>query len=225
MSNSNLASLTKKYIMGLTGLFLIVFLLVHCGLNCLIFVDLFNPDDNGATFLHAAHFMGTNILMRTLEIGLVIGFLVHIVDGFVLYFQNKSARPVDYAYSKPSKNSPWYSRSMALLGTLILFFLIIHASDFWIPNRASQFMTGEEINLFDKMKAVFSNGWMVALYLGGCFSLFWHLLHGFQSTFQSMGWNHSKYNGIIHTIGTVYAVLIPILFASMPIALHFGIVQ
>jgi succinate dehydrogenase / fumarate reductase, cytochrome b subunit len=153
-----MSSITKKILMALTGLFLIVFLTIHCGINALIFFN-----DEGETFLHAAHFMGTNPLIRVMEIGLVVGFLVHIYDGLALWYQNKKARPQDYAHSKASANSSWYSRSMGLLGTLLLFFLIIHTSDFWIPNRANQFATGEELNLFTKMQAEFQNGWVVLI--------------------------------------------------------------
>jgi succinate dehydrogenase / fumarate reductase cytochrome b subunit len=214
------SSLTKKYIMGLTGIFLIVFLIVHCGLNALVFLN-----DGGQSFLHAAHFMGSNPLMRTLEIGLVFGFLAHIADGLYLWYQNKQARPQGYAKIDASKNSSWYSRSMGLLGTILLIFLIIHASDFWIPNRSNQFITGEEINLFVKMQEEFANPIVVLVYVFACFSLFWHLLHGFQSAFQSMGWNHPKYNGIISKLGTAFAIIVPLLFALMPIAFHLGMIR
>jgi succinate dehydrogenase / fumarate reductase cytochrome b subunit len=218
--NSIFSSVTKKIIMGLSGIFLVLFLLVHCGLNALVFLN-----DGGETFLHAAHFMGTNPLMRTLEIGLVIGFLVHIVDGLYLWYQNKKARPVDYNYLNASKNSTWYSRSMGLLGTILLFFLIIHASDFWIPNRMNQFMTGEEINLFQKMSEEFKNPIIVLVYVFACFSLFWHLLHGFKSAFQSLGLNHNKYNGLIHNIGVLFSIIVPLLFAIMPIAFYLNLIK
>jgi succinate dehydrogenase / fumarate reductase cytochrome b subunit len=218
--NSMFSSVTKKIIMGLSGLFLILFLIVHCGLNALVFLN-----DGGETFLHAAHFMGTNPLMRTLEIGLVMGFLVHIFDGLYLWYQNKKARPVDYNYINASKNSTWYSRSMGLLGTILLFFLIIHASDFWIPNRMNQFMTGEEINLFVKMSEEFKNPIIVLVYVFACFSLFWHLLHGFKSAFQSLGLNHNKYNGLIHNIGVLFSIIVPLLFAIMPIAFYLNLIK
>jgi succinate dehydrogenase / fumarate reductase cytochrome b subunit len=218
--NSIFSSVTKKIIMGLSGIFLVLFLLVHCGLNALVFLN-----DGGETFLHAAHFMGTNPLMRTLEIGLVIGFLVHIVDGLYLWYQNKKARPVDYNYLNASKNSTWYSRSMGLLGTILLFFLIIHASDFWIPNRMNQFMTGEEINLFQKMSEEFKNPIIVLVYVFACFSLFWHLLHGFKSAFQSLGLNHNKYNGLIHNIGVLFSIIVPLLFAIIPVAFYLNLIK
>lgn len=220
MSTPLLSSLTKKYIMGLSGIFLIIFLIVHCGLNCLIFIP-----DGGKTFSHAAHFMGSNILMRTLEIGLVIGFLVHILDGFTLWYQNMKARPQGYAMVNASKNSPWYSRSMGILGSLLLMFLIVHASDFWIPNRLNQFNTGEEKDLFLLMKARFSNLFIVILYVLSCFSLFWHLLHGFKSAFQSLGLFHHRYNRWISMAGIIFSIIIPILFALMPIAFYIGFVK
>lgn len=220
MSTKGLSSLTKKYIMGLSGLFLILFLIVHCGLNCLVFLN-----DGGKTFSSAAHFMGSNILMRTLEIGLVVGFLVHIFDGFMLWYQNAQARPQGYAKVDASKNSPWYSRSMGILGTLLLMFLIIHAGDFWIPNRANQFTTGVEKDLFAMMKEEFSSPIIVLLYVLSCFSLFWHLLHGFKSAFQSLGLNHSKYNGIIEKTGVAFSIIVPTLFALMPIGFYLGFVK
>jgi len=220
MSTKGLSSLTKKYIMGLSGLFLILFLIVHCGLNCLVFLN-----DGGKTFSSAAHFMGSNILMRTLEIGLVVGFLVHIFDGFMLWYQNAKARPQGYAKVDASKNSPWYSRSMGILGTLLLMFLIIHAGDFWIPNRANQFTTGVEKDLFAMMKEEFSSPIIVLLYVLSCFSLFWHLLHGFKSAFQSLGLNHSKYNGIIEKTGVAFSIIVPTLFALMPIGFYLGFVK
>lgn len=216
MSKSTFTSLTKKYIMGMSGLFLIIFLIVHCGLNSLIFLG-----DKGETFKHAAHFMGSNPLMRTLEVGLVIGFLVHIIDGFTLWYQNAKARPQAYAMSNASSNSPWYSRSMGILGSLLLMFLIIHASDFWLPNRGNQFSTGQELDLFKTMADRFTNGYIVILYVFSCFSLFWHLLHGFKSAFQSLGLNHHKYNGFIEKFGISFSIIIPLVFAMMPIGFYY----
>lgn len=215
-----MSSITRKFIMGFTGLFLITFLIVHCGVNALVFLN-----DGGQSFLHAAHFMGTNPLIRVLEIGLVAGFLAHIVDGYLLLLKNKEARPEGYAYSKASANSKWYSRSMGILGTLLLLFLIVHTADFWIPNRSNQFMTGEELNLYVLMREEFQNIFVVILYLIGCFSLFWHLLHGFKSAFQTLGLNHPKYNGLIEKSGTAFSIVVPAIFALMPLGFYFGWVK
>lgn len=206
--------------MGITGLFLISFLIIHATINAMIWYN-----DGGATFSHWGHFMGTNPIIRTLEIGLVIGFIVHIADGLLLWKANHEARPVKYKYNKPSANSKWYSRSMGLLGTLILIFLVIHTSHFWIPNRANQFATGEELHLYQMMLDIFQSPVVVAIYVAGCFSLFWHLLHGFKSAFQSLGLNHAKYNKAIEVTGIAFSVIVPLIFAMMPISIYLGWVK
>ena len=211
------SSLGRKLIMALTGLFLISFLVIHCTINAMIFYN-----DGGATFSHWGHFMGTNPIIRTLEIGLVVGFLLHIIQGFSLLRGNRAARPVKYLVSEAPPKSTWYSRSMGLLGTLLLLFLILHTSHFWIPNRTNQFTEGEELPLYKMMFEVFSNPLIVVVYVLGCVSLFWHLLHGFASAFQSLGLNHLKYNGIISFVGTAFAIVVPFIFALMPIAIYFG---
>lgn len=217
------SSIGKKVAMALTGLFLISFLVIHATINAMIFFN-----DGGETFTHWGHFMGTNPVIRFLEIGLVAGFLIHIVDGLLLWKANYSARPVKYAYNKPAANSKWYSRSMGLLGTLLLIFLVIHTAHFWIPNRVSQGISNwehGEIDLYGKMLDIFQNPFIVLIYVAGCVSLFWHLLHGFKSAFQTLGLNHVKYNGIIAFIGTAFSIVVPALFAAMPIAIYFGCIK
>ena len=210
------SSLGKKLMMALTGLFLISFLVIHCTINAMIFLN-----DGGKTFSYWGHFMGTNGVIRTLEIGLVAGFLIHIFQGLSLWKSNSAARPVKYSVTK-GPNSTWYSRSMGLLGTLLLLFLIMHTSHFWIPNRTNQFTQGEELPLYKMMFEVFSSPVVVLLYVIGCVSLFWHLLHGFASAFQSLGLNHLKYNGIISFVGTAFSIIVPFIFALMPIAIFLG---
>jgi succinate dehydrogenase / fumarate reductase, cytochrome b subunit len=218
------SSLTKKFWMALTGLFLITFLLVHCAVNAAIFVN-----DGGETFNKFAHFMGTNIIIRSMEIVLFLGLLAHIVDGLMLYFQNRKARPIPYAKQNNSKSSTWYSRSMALLGTLILLFLVIHLRDFWLKSRITELSVIDQHlyydgvkhdNLFGEMQLVFKELWIVIVYVLGCISLFWHLLHGFKSAFQSLGLNHNKYKGAIAIVGDAFSVIIPAIFAAMPIAMY-----
>lgn len=208
--------------MALTGIFLVIFLVVHCYVNANVFFE--NPDVN---FNKAAHFMGTNLLVRVTEIGLFAGFLLHIIQGYKLEFQNRSRRTSRYAVTAGNKTSKWYSRSMAILGTLILLFLIIHLAHFWVPSR----ITGlEEItydgevyhNLYLEMQNVFAQPWAVALYILGCFSLSWHLLHGIQSASQTMGWTTKNYFPLIKKTGVVFSILVPLIFAIMPLHMHFG---
>jgi len=214
LTNTLTSSIGKKMSMALTGLFLISFLVVHAGVNALIFYN-----DGGEIFTKGAHFMATNPIIRTIEVVLVLGILWHILQGLLLWRSNRAARPIRYAVVKHPPQSTWYSRSMTLLGTLILLFLVVHTSNFWIPNRAHQFRYGEELPLYEMMLEKFSNPIEVVIYLLGAFSLYWHLLHGFSSAFQSLGLTHKKYIGIIRFTGNVFSLIIFLTFAMMPLSI------
>lgn len=168
--------------------------------------------------------MAKNPIIRTMEIVLFGGLLLHILDGLRLWMDNKKKRPVAYAVIDGAANSKWYSRSMGLLGTLLLLFLIIHLKHFWYFSRLTDNLT-EEHTLYNEMQAVFASPIVVVIYVLGCISLGYHLLHGFQSAFQSLGWNHPKYTPTIKCIGAAYAIIIAALFAAMPIALHFNLIH
>jgi succinate dehydrogenase / fumarate reductase cytochrome b subunit len=215
------SSIGKKIVMALTGIFLVVFLVVHCYVNANVFFS--GAEEN---FNRAAHFMGTNLLIRVTEIGLFAGFILHIVQGYKLELQNRSTRKSKYAVTAGNKTSKWYSRSMALLGTLILLFLIIHLAHFWVPSRFGRLTEVEYDgksyhNLYLEMKNIFAEPWVVIVYVLGCFSLGWHLLHGVQSAAQTMGCTSSNYFPLIKNIGFAFSIIIPLIFALMPIFMHF----
>ena len=208
-------SIGKKLVMSLTGIFLIVFLIVHCYINAQIFYD-----DGGVRFTEAAHFMGTNFLIRTVEIGLFAFLFWHIFQGLGLYLKNRSRR-TGYEVKAGNNTSRWYSRSMAMLGTLILLFLIIHLYKFWAPNRLSTLSGGEELPLYKMMKEEFSIWWVVAIYMLGVFSLAWHLMHGFYSALQTLGLGNSKYKDLLKMVGIAFSIIVPLIFALMPLAFYF----
>jgi succinate dehydrogenase / fumarate reductase cytochrome b subunit len=211
------SSVGKKLVMGFTGIFLILFLIVHAGLNACIWAG-----DNGEMFTKGAHFMGSNWVPRILELGLFAGLILHIVQGLMLELANRSKRSVGYAVSY-SEGSKWYSRSMGLLGTLILLFLILHLYHFWLPNRANQgFLLGEEINLFEKMRLEFSELWVVIVYVLGCISLGYHLAHGFQSAFRTIGVHNKRYNTMLVSLGYGFSIIIALIFAMMPVSFYMG---
>ena len=226
------SSIGKKLIMGLTGFFLITFLIVHCAINSMIFFN-----DGGETFNHWGHFMGANLIIRTAEIGLFVFLLMHIVQGLSLWGQNNKARPVKYIVNNASSNSKWYSRSMGLLGTLILIFLILHLYHFWTPSRfggmvnirplaettLGTYNNQEVHNLYAEMQLVFQNNLLIVIvYTLGVISLGWHLVHGFQSAFQTFGINHKRYTPIIKGAGLIYTIVICVLFAAMPVAIYLN---
>ncbi len=208
-------SIGKKLQMSLTGLFLIMFLVVHCYINAQIFYK-----DGGTRFKEAAHFMGTNFLIRTVELGLFAFLILHIVQGLLLWAKNRSRRSIGYAVSAGNKTSPWYSRSMALLGTLVLLFLILHLSKFWGPNRYSQTFGSGELDLYTMMRDEFQVLWVVIVYVLGCIALGWHLVHGFYSAFQTLGLGTHKYKGLIKAVGVSFSIIVPIIFALMPISFY-----
>ncbi|WP_142529272.1 succinate dehydrogenase cytochrome b subunit [Pedobacter westerhofensis] len=221
--NAFSSSIGKKLIMGITGLFLILFLIVHCFINSLIFLN-----DGGLVFNLGANFMATNWLIRGSEVILMLGLIVHAVQGLRLTFQNQAARPVKYAVNNGNANSKWYSRSMGLLGTLLLIFLIVHLSNFWVVSRFTGIPTedanGRE-NLYAVMQQAFQNIWLVVLYELAMVSLAYHLLHGFASAFQTLGWNHRKYSPLIKGVGVWYSIIISLLFAAMPVAFYTGLIK
>jgi succinate dehydrogenase / fumarate reductase cytochrome b subunit len=216
------SSIGKKFIMSLTGIFLITFLVIHVGVNACIWAN-----DGGQMFNLASHFMGTTVVIRILEVGLFAGLILHIVQGLVLEVQNRSRRKKGYAVSLGNKGSKWYSRSMGLLGTLLLFFLVIHLSHFWVPSRFTDLPTidisGKEVaNQYAEILRVFQNPVVDIIYVLGCLSLMYHLLHGFQSAFRTLGVPNGKYMALIRGVGFGFAVIVSLAFAMMPISVYLG---
>jgi len=225
------SSIGKKFVMALTGVSLIAFLVVHVGLNACIWAN-----DNGEMFNKAAHFMGATVVVRILEVGLFIGIILHIVQGLILEFDNRSKRSIKYSVPMGDRGSKWYSRSMGLLGTLILLFLIMHIYHFWTPSRlggignihelATVSYNGKEYhNLYNEMLIVFQSPIVVALYILGCISLAYHLLHGFKSAFRTLGVHNQRYFTLIKSLGVAFSVIVPLAFAMMPVSIHFGWIQ
>ena len=214
------SSIGKKILMAFTGFFLITYLIVHAAINALIFLD-----DSGQTFNKVASFMLHNYVVRILEIGLFAGFILHIVQGLMLWKQNKSARKINNYQNKYLPEIKWYSRYMGWLGTFILLFLVMHLYHFWAGTKHELYFNGPQVNLYDQMRDVFTNPVWFTLYMIGLASLLFHLLHGFQSAFETFGVNNKRWTPIIRGVGVFYSVAICLLFASMPLAFMVGWLQ
>ncbi|MEJ7827768.1 MAG: succinate dehydrogenase cytochrome b subunit [Segetibacter sp.] len=227
------SSIGKKLVMSLTGLFLITFLIIHVSLNACIWAN-----DNGELFNVAAHFMGSTILVRITEVGLFAGIIIHLLQGYVLSYEYQKKRSVGYAVSYGERGSRWYSRSMGLLGTLLLLFLIMHVYHFWVPSRfggmanitAVQEVKYEDSlkeyhNLYAEMLNVFQNPLIVILYVLGCVSLAYHLMHGFESSFRTIGVHNNRYLKMLRYTGRGFAIIISIAFAMMPVSMYLGWVK
>lgn len=217
----------RKIVMALTGIFLITFLIVHAGLNSCIFADLtwLNPEDNGEMFNKAAHFMGSTIVTRILEGVLFIGFIAHIVQGYLVEAKNRTRRSQGYAVALGSRGSTWMSRSMAILGTLIFMFLILHISKFWWASRITHDLADVSYNgakvhdLYLRMYQVFQSPVIVVIYILSVLFLGFHLWHGFTSSFRSMGVHNKKYLSLLKGLGYGFTVVVCLLFALMPLSM------
>lgn len=211
------SSIGKKILMALTGFFLIIYLIVHASLNALIFVN-----DDGQTFNRGAYFMLHNYFVRFLEVGLFAVFILHIIQGLVLWQQNKAARKIKYEKTNYPKEIKWYSRYMGWLGTFLLLFLIMHLAHFWAQTKNELYFHGPVIDLYQQMKEIFTNPVWFTLYMIGLVSLLFHLLQGFQSAFQTFGINHRRWINIVKGVGVFYSVVICLVFALMPLAFMLG---
>lgn len=213
------STLGKKLLMALTGLFLILFLVVHLAGN----LQLIFPDE-GKSFNIYAETMATNPLIRVVSI-LNFGFiLLHAVYAVILTRHNKKSRPISYAVSKASENSTWSSRSMGILGTLIFIFLLVHLRGFWYELKFGEvpMVTYDGVSYKDSfaiVSAAYQNILYVIFYVVSMGVLAFHLSHGFASAFQTLGINHTKYTPFIKKLGLAFAIIVPALFALIPIVM------
>ena len=214
------SSVGKKFVMSLSGLFLIVFLLVHLSLNLTMLVD----PVNGTAYNIAAHFMATNVFIKIMEPILALGFLFHIIYAFIVQLNNWKARGNDrYAMVNQKESSTWASRNMILLGIFVLAFLVIHIINFYwrlkvSGNVPTTTVNGEEMHdTFKLVTGLFGYWWYVAIYIIGFIALGLHLHHAFWSSFQTLGWNNKKWRRRLEVIGDIYAYVIAIGFSIIPL--------
>lgn len=283
------SSIGQKVLMALTGLFLCLFLVVHLTGNFQLLMN-----DDGFQFNKYAKFMTSNPLIKVAGYITYLTILLHAFKGLWLAAKNNKARSVKYKKSAGSANSTWMSRSMGLLGTIILVFIVIHMQQFWYQYKFGKSVETEEYttyvqkdtdvpmaisktkideiekelsevfekyregqdregleadpgfikykplmddleysgslkktdkvkvkNLYAVVKETYKEPWYVVLYVVSMLAIAFHLLHGFNSAFQTMGWKHSKYNGLIKTVGVLYSILIPAAFAAIPLIMYF----
>ena len=203
------SSVGKKIIMSLSGLFLCTFLVVHVGINLLLF-----KSDGGASYNEFSNFMSSNVIIRTIEIVLFVGLIAHVVSGAVVWMKNRASRPVRYEVYKLSDNTSFSSRTPMLTAGagLVGFFLVSHLITFWIPTRF-----GAEHKLpYDMVMEAFSQPSLSIFYIVAVAFLGFHLKHGFQSGFQTLGLSNKKYKWLIDAVAVIFWLFIPLAFAAMP---------
>lgn len=206
----------KKLVMALTGLFLITFLVVHLIGNLQLLMD-----DGGEAFNLYAEFMTSNIFIQIISFVLYAFILIHVIWSAIISGRNRAARG-DTDYVMVRNSSHWTSRNMGILGTFIFIFIVIHMRDFWAVMHWGEIgrvtYDGREVkDLYSVVALAFTQSWYVALYIVSMLLLAFHLWHGFASAFQTLGLNHVKYNGAIHFVGKAFAIIVPLLFAVIPI--------
>ncbi len=221
MGNLFTSSVGKKLMMALAGLFLITFLLVHLGINLLLI--LFEDSD---AFNVAAHFMGTNVVIKVFEIVLFGGFLLHIIYGIVVQVMNWISRPVAYKVTNYAQTS-FFSKFMIHTAVIITVFLVIHLSDFYFKAKffgevQDVMINGKEYHdLGALVLAKFKMTGFVIFYVASFLFLGFHLVHGFQSAFQTLGINHKTYTPIIKTAGVIYTFIVCGGFIAIPLVIYF----
>lgn len=221
MSNFFTASIGRKFLMSITGLFLMLFILVHLTINLLLIFD-----DSGDLFNQGAYFMATNPAVKIMEPILGLGFLIHIIWSFLISWENWKARPVKYNKQDLSKASSWSSRNMLILGALVLVFLVIHLYNFYLKIKITGSPLLEHTNVggvdmentYNLVSSLFIGNWFYSLlYVAGGILLGLHVIHGFWSSFQTIGLNNQIWMKRLQTIAWVYAVVVAVGFSVIPL--------
>ncbi|NJL75132.1 MAG: succinate dehydrogenase cytochrome b subunit [Saprospiraceae bacterium] len=220
------SSIGQKIIMSLTGLFLITFLIVHLTGNLQLLIH-----DEGKQFNLYAKFMTTNPLIKLTSYLLYASILLHAVQGVVLWQKNKNARG-NQGYAKKTNRvvgtNSFAASNMAWLGIVIFVFIGLHLYQFWLQMKLGNLpmanYDGVEVkNLYAIVTQTYSNPVYVIVYVFSMAVIGFHLLHGFQSAFQTLGLTHKKYTPLIKGVGTIYAIAVPLLFAIIPVLIYLKI--
>ncbi|MHB1278326.1 MAG: succinate dehydrogenase cytochrome b subunit [Bacteroidia bacterium] len=283
------SSIGQKVMMALTGLFLCLFLVVHLSGNLQLLLN-----DKGYHFNAYAKFMTSFTPIKVVSYVTYLFILIHAFKGLWLAFQNSAARKKGYKKFDGKANSPWASRSMGLLGTIILVFLATHMYQFWYEYKFGKTVENQEYTVYtneageekvisgtemkkmsdtlnfvvqkyqatqdqvgfendpvykqyepllkdleyaqgagqvekEKIKDLyfivneaFHTPWWVLFYVVAMGAMGFHLWHGFKSAFQTMGWRHPKYDGVITALTWFFGIIIPIGFAIIPIYMYFS---
>lgn len=210
MSKILFSSITKKFVMALAGLFLLIFLPVHLIINLMLL-----KSDPGP-FNTAAHFMASFPLIRIMEVVLIGTILIHISWGILLQIQNWIARPVGYVSVNKSETS-FFSRFMIWTGATILTFLVLHFFNFYFIKVG--IVKGNPEDFYSIAHSLFKIPAYDFIYLS-CFALLgFHLFHAFYSAFQTLGLNHRVWSPVIKVVALIYAIIIPAGFAFISITL------
>jgi succinate dehydrogenase / fumarate reductase cytochrome b subunit len=211
------SSVGTKLLIGLTGLALFVYMVLHLAGNALIFLG-------AEAFNEYSHRLISNPLIVPIEIGLLLVFLLHIYKAGTMWMHNKAARPVGYEKKERAGHTSrksLASSTMIASGILILIFVIVHVKQFKFGTfylvRGSESVR----DLYRTEIEVFQQPLWVAFYVIATLLVGLHLRHGFASAFQSLGLDHPRYTRRLTTGGIVFALVIGLGLAIIPIWVYF----
>jgi len=204
------SAVSKKFVMALAGLFLLLFLPVHLGINLMLLKS--DPE----SFNNAAHFMATFPLVKVVEILLILAILVHISWGLLLQIQNWLSRPVRYAVRNKSETSA-FSRFMIWTGGTVLIFLVIHFFNFYFIKLG--IVEGDPENFYATAYQLFALRGYVILYWVCFVVLGFHLYHALQSAFQTLGLANEFWTPVLKVISLIYSIVLPAGFAIIPLVI------
>ena len=214
-----LSSITKKLIMSISGLFLIVFLLLHMTINFFSVIDTFKGTYGAADGLFQAgcDFMALPIITIMVPV-LAAGFLVHIVYAFILSWGNYKARGTErYAVANKTKAESWAAKNMLVLGVVVLGVVAFHLNHFWADMQLAEFQGHHAENPYVLLNATFQSGWWVVAYVIWFAALGQHLLHGFWSAFQTIGLSNSIWEKRLYCLGKIVVAIIVLGFSAVAV--------
>ncbi len=202
------SSIGKKLVMALTGLFFCLFLFLHVIDNLMVY--------RGKTIFDAyvKSLHAIPLLVGVIEILLVFFAILHICFGLYLFYQNQKARPINYNTTKWAGGRTLSSSLMPYTGLYILAFIIVHLINF-------RFALEEGKSIYDMMDSAFSNPWYIVFYVFTMIVVGLHIRHGFWSAFQTLGLNHPKYMPFIQKVSVIFAVVVAVSMASVPIYFYY----
>jgi succinate dehydrogenase / fumarate reductase cytochrome b subunit len=204
--------------MSLSGLFLVVFLLLHVSVNL---TALFSR----SAYKAACEFMDTNIFIQVMVPVLALGFAIHILYSIIITLRNQKARPVKYSVSNRTEASSWASKNMFVLGVIVFGFLALHLTHFWAKMQLQHFLGKEGKDSYELLVTLFSQWYYCVIYIIWIIALYFHISHGFWSAFQSLGVNNSTWIPRLQLIAKIYAILVALGFISIPVYFFLGLNQ
>lgn len=208
------SSIGRKFIMAISGLCMVLFLLFHM---CMNLVSVISMD----TYQWICEMLGINWYALVATLGLTALFLVHILFAIWLTLQNKTARGNSKYAVTNSSDAAWSSKNMFVLGVFLLAFLLVHLYDFWYKMQFSELLElsgavhGSEVGYL--MNDLFASPVRLVIYLVGLVALWLHLSHGVWSMFQTVGFNGRIWSPRLKCAGYIVGTIICVGFAIVPI--------